>query len=359
MMKSKKRLLFTLFLILLILISSCNRQKATAKALEEIRTGTEGIVVNFLPNAPPEKIHVEQGTDNSFDVVMELRNKGAFPQPDEVSEVQNNFGKVYLSGYDTKIITFESKDSKSNELSTSTLDGKSTINPNGGQDIMSLTGKIDANSLNVEKYETTLLATACYLYGTTIGPTVCIDPNPYSTINEKKVCNVQGVTLSNQGAPIAITKIDEEAFATKTQFKITIKNVGNGNVIGIFAFDKCDPSSNNKIEREDIDKVFVDEVSIGKNTLECSPFTYEGTKGTTGYIRLINNEGYLICELPKSEYGQTNTAYTTPLKIKLSYAYRNTAERKLQIIKETTSLSGGAGSINTPEPKEDLSLPSR
>src|SRR3989338_691071 len=101
MMKSKKRLLFTLFLISLILISGCNSKKTTAKALEEIRTGTEGIVVNFLPNAPPEKIHVEQGADNSFDVVMELRNKGAFPQPDEVSEVQNNFGKVYLSGYDT------------------------------------------------------------------------------------------------------------------------------------------------------------------------------------------------------------------------------------------------------------------
>lgn len=357
MAKPNKAVVF-LLLFLLILISGCSKgKKTTTKDLGEVRAGTEGIVVNFLPNAPPSIIHVEQSADNGFDVVLEVRNKGAYPQADEVSEVQNNFGKVYLSGYDTKIITFESKDSNSNDLNAIALEGKSTINPNGGQDIMSLAGRIDANSLNVEKYETTLLATACYRYGTILGYAVCIDPNPYSTVNEKKVCHVQDISLSNQGAPIAVTKIDEEAFATKTQFKIAIKNVGSGNVIGIFAFNKCDPFGN--MEREDIDKVFVDEVSIGSYALECSPFVYGGVKGTTGYIRLINNEGYLICELPKSEYGQTSTAYTTPLKIRLSYAYRNSVERKLQIIKESNGLSGGAESINSPEPKEDLFLPGR
>jgi len=79
--KLKKRLVFILFIALLILISGCKGKKSTEKSLEEIRTGTEGIVMNFLPNAPPDKIYAEQTDKNEFEVVLELRNKGAFPQP--------------------------------------------------------------------------------------------------------------------------------------------------------------------------------------------------------------------------------------------------------------------------------------
>lgn len=355
---AKQNKAVVLLLLLLLLAYGCNKQKAATKSLDEVRTGSEGIVVNFLPNAPPQTIHAEESADNSFDVVMEIRNKGAYPQPDEASgsDVQGSFGNVYLSGYDTNILTFGAEGGNSNALSASALEGKSAINPNGGHDIMSLKGTINIDNLNVEKYETTLAATACYKYGTVLGPAVCIDPNPYSSINEKKVCNVQDIALTSQGAPVAVTKIDEEALAAKTQFKITIKNVGNGNVLTFSAFGKCDPLGNQKIEREDIDKVFVDEVRIGSYALECGPF-YEVAKSQAGHIRLINNEGYIICDLPESEYGQTNTAYTTPLKIKLSYVYRSTAERKLQIIREAAI--GDAVGISSKEPKEDLSLPGR
>lgn len=349
-MKLKKSIIFILFIALLILISGCKGKKSTEKSLEEIRTGTEGIAMSFLPNAPPDKIHVEQGAPpeaNIFEVVLELKNKGAYPQPDEGARgLGPGFGKIFLSGYDTNIITLESKDGKSGDLGTKTLEGKSTINPNGGQDILSFTGKIIPENLNVEKYEPTLLATACYYYLTIAGPSVCIDPNPYSTIKEKKVCGVQDISLSNQGAPVAVTKIDEEAFATKTQFKITIKNVGNGDVLKADAANnKCDPFGAQKIQRDDIDKVNLMWVKVSDKALMCGPFAETNIKSTGGLIRLINGEGFVICEMPNSEYSNKISAYTTPLLIQLSYGYRNSIEKKIQIKKEVSGLSGG---IDTP-----------
>ena len=346
MMKLKKSLVLAIVIFLLVLISGC-KGKSTEKSLEEIRTGTEGITMNFLPNAPPAKIHVEKGAPpeaNIFEVVLELKNKGAYPQPDEgTGGLGPSFGKIFLSGYDTNIITLESKDGKSGDLSTKTLEGKSTINPNGGQDILSFTGKIIPENLNVEKYEPTLLATACYYYLTIAGPSVCIDPNPYSTIKEKKVCEVQDTTLSNQGAPVAVTKIDEEAFATKTQFKITIKNVGNGDVLKADAANnKCDPFGTQKIQRDDIDKVNLMWVKVSDKALMCGPFAESNVKSTGGLVRLINGEGFVICEMPNSEYGNKISAYTTPLLIQLSYGYRNTIEKKIQIKQEVSGL-GGSG----------------
>lgn len=341
----RKRLVFVLFLILLFSISSCTGKKDTKKPLEDIRTGTQGLSISFLTNNPPPTIHAEKEALNDFDVVLELRNKGAYPQPEEGRP--SLYGRVYLSGFDPNIISFDN--SPVQELMDKALEGKSTINPNGGFDLMTFKGKVFYENLNVEKYEPTLLATACYNYFTIAGPSVCIDPDPYSTVTQKKVCQVQGVTLTNQGAPVAITKIDEEAFAKKTQFRITIKNVGGGDVIKYEALNKCGPTGD-KLGREDIDKVYLAEAKVGIKTLNCGPFvdTSDGSaKRPVGFIRMINGEGAVICEMPSSDYQESKTAYTTPMTITLLYGYKNTAERKVLIKKEVSDIGG---EIKAPSP---------
>lgn len=327
-------------LILLISVSGCSRKKAVEKKLEDIRTGTQGIVMNFLPNAPPDKIHVEEGdnADSTFDIILELRNKGAYPQPDDRMSAPS--GIVYLSGYDSNIIRIGDGTPYQN-IDRKSLEGKSTINPNGGLDLVTFKGWVAAENLKVEKYEPTLLVTACYIYYTVAGPSVCIDPNPYS-VTQKKVCHVQSISLSNQGAPISVTRIDEEALSLKTQFKITIKNVGGGDVISVGSTTKCITAG-----REDIDKVKVEEIRVGKDPLEnCRPFIGTRTTGPSGEIRLINGEGFILCDLPKELYKDSVTAYTTPLTIKLSYYYRNTAEKKIQIKKEMSGNLPSSGGIS-------------
>lgn len=361
MINLKKRLAFAMFIFLLITIYGCTGKKDTQKLLDEIRTGTDGISLSFLPNSPPNTIHVE-GSENTFTVALEVRNKGAYPQPEDASQL-STFGKVFLSGFDPNIIKFTQK-SGSNELSTRILEGKSTLNPNGGLDVLTFDGAVDIKSLNVEKYEPTLLATACYIYETVAGPPVCIDPNPYSATKEKKVCEVQSVTLSNQGAPVAVTRIDEEALAARTQFKITIKNVGNGEALMSYAaLSFCDPFGAQKdikgIKREDVDKVRVNYVKIANIPLQCRPFVDGEVKATAGYVRLINGEGFIICDLPKEQYKDSSTAFTTPLTVRLSYGYRSTAEKKITIKKETNGgeSSSGTGGIPDASPTQP-SIPS-
>ena len=329
--------LFVLFLILLISISGCRGRGDTKTSIEDVRVGTQGIVMSFLPNSPPDTIHID--ADNTFDVLLEVRNLGAFPQPEEISKIfsDNEFGRIHLSGYDINILLF---DYTGLGLDYRRLNGRSTINPNGGEDVLKFKGEVIVNHLNVEKYEPTLLVTACYKYATIAGPPVCIDPQPYSTVRERRVCEVQDISLSSQGAPVAVTKIEEEALAQKTLFKITIKNVGNGDIIKLESYNKCNPfyTADGKLEREDIDKVNLVEARIGDKSLQCAPFIDDEVKSTSGYVRLINGEGTIICELPKSEYAGSKTAYTTPLQIVLSYVYRNTINKRLQIIKESTSI---------------------
>lgn len=353
-MNLKKKYVLALLLILVV-ISSCSLtgKKGTStssskskKAVEDIRVGTQGIVISFLPNNPPERIVVEENAlDNSIKVVLQVNNKGAYPQPDEKNPTLGAApypAKIYLSGYDQNIITFSQREV---DLSKKALEGKSTINPNGGIDFVDFKGTIHADVLNVEKYEPTLLATACYYYNTIASPQVCIDTDPYSEVSTKKVCQVSDISLSNQGAPVAVTKVAEEALATKTQFRITVKNAGGGDVIKITSQQKCDPLGTDKLQREDIDKIYVVGVFLGNKQLNCGPFAEEQIKAGSGFIRLINGEGNIICEFLRQDYPQgANTAYTTPLKIHLGYSYRTTVERKVLIKKETSTPIGGSSS---------------
>lgn len=340
MTRISKSIFLILFLISLILISGCNAKKDTTKALEETRTGTDGLIVSFVANNPPQTLVVEEGTENPIKAVLQINNKGAYPQPNEGARgLAPELGRVYLSGYDQNIIDFQIKYADTSQLA---LEGKSNINPNGGIDFITLDGTIKAETLNVEKYEPTLLATICYGYVTVAGPQVCIDPDPYSAISQKKVCQVQDVKLSNQGAPIAVIGIKEEALAKRTQFRITMKNVGPGDVIKLESFEKCNPFGVEKLGREDIDKIFVEEVKIADTTLQCGPFIDSLSDNTRGYVRLINGEGTITCRLSNDQYANTNTAYTTPLRIRISYVYKNTVERKIQIKKETSDLTRGS-----------------
>ena len=350
MINLKKIILFALFAIALLALG-CGK-KDSASSIEDVRAGTEGLSVSFVPNNPPDKVHVEKGAPTKFDIVLEIRNKGAFPQPEEGNNAPE--GQLYISGYDNKIInSLAVKEPQKGGTSVSLIDinlqGRSTINPNGGQDIAAFEAAVNYDSMNVKTYEPIFLATLCSYYRTVASPSVCIDPSPYSTISEKKVCTAHDTTLASQGAPLAVVQVNEEAFSTKTQFKITIKNVGGGDLISPIAGDKCDPFGQNKLGRNDIDKVQLDYVKIaGGRMLDCGPFADGTAKGKTGIIRMINGEGSVVCELATSNYNNKQSAYTTPLLIQLGYVYRITTQRQVQLVKEVDSSQPGS-QASTPD----------
>ena len=138
--------------------------------------------------------------------------------------------------------------------------------------------------------------------------------------------------MQSQGAPIAITKIDQEASSSKIQFKISLKNVGKGDLLKLDALEKCSPITGQGLERQDFDKIGLTRASVGFAELTCGPFSEGGN-----IIRFNNGEGFILCSLEKGSYEDIKSAYTTPLNLEFRYAYRTTASKPIKISKITTT----------------------
>ena len=345
-------------LLLVITISGCDNIGKKDKDASEFVRGPEGLIMEFVPNYPQDKFIVSKpkqaGEGEPISVLVEIRNKGTYP-PEENNIEHNEFGKgeIHLSGFDPSII--QMKDKNGNEKLSQRIgkdDGDfilylpaaSSVNPNGGIDTAEFDGKIAADNILIDSYNPTILVTACYPYFTKSTPTVCIDPEPFD-LRQEKVCNIGSQTVPNQGSPIAITKIDQEAAAGKIQFKITIKNAGKGDVIwdesGISGLEgdtgllnRCNPNQGGRLDRKDFDRVQLEKVKIGTDDLfaqgKCAPFA----DGTNNIVRLFNGEGFVICTYDVPDTVQS--AYTTPIDIELRYAYRSTISKPIQIKKLET-----------------------
>ena len=360
MAKRGKALGVLLVLLLAASISGCDKIGKKEKDASEFVRGPDGLVMSFVPNYPQDKYIVSNpkkaGEGEPISILVEVRNKGAYPPQGNVAEhIYFGTGKIHLSGFDPSII--QMKDDSGNEkLSQKIGDGTgkfvlylpaaSSVNPLGGVDTAEFDGKIIADKILIDSYNPTILVTACYPYFTKSTPTVCIDPEPFDS-RQEKVCTTGSQTIPNQGAPVAVTKIEQEAATGKIQFKISIKNVGKGDVIWnkditvVDLLDRCDPNKGGKLDRKDFDRVQLEKVKIGSDDLfaqgRCTPFA----DGTNNIVRMFDNEGFVICTYDVPDTIQS--AYTTPIDIELRYAYRSTILKPIQIKKiagsESTAVS--------------------
>ena len=315
----------TLFVFLLIVFIAGCTQKDRDFTEEEPIEGIEGITIEFLTNCPQNNYLVSDNRE-PISVMLNVRNKGTFPKEDEQNALDS--GEIYLSGFDYRIIDIES----SKSLSGLDLPAASSLYPEGGFDIVGFDGEIITDNIMVDRYEPIVLATICYPYSTELGTSVCIDPFPFD--KSKKVCEMGSQTFANQGAPVAITRIDQEASTNKIQFKITIKNAGDGEIIELGKLGACDPLGSSNLERNDFDKVILESMNLGTMELlsECEPFA----EGSNNLIRLHDGEGFIICSVDMLQFSVARSAYTTPLNIRLKYGYKSTVSKQIKISKFTS-----------------------
>lgn len=269
---------------------------------EKYQKGTSGLLLNFMPGAPPAKVL----GSSSLSAMVEIQNKGAY---------HINNGVMYLTGYDKRYLF--GSDQKSQSFS---IEGKSAYNPNGEfKDIIEFTDdSIENVPSDIDSFSQTLKATACYYYETLATPEICINPNQYSADASDSVCDVRPITLSGgQGAPIEITKVEEELMDNKIVLKIFIKNSGGGT-----PFVKDKNNCHSSLEISDVDKVNVLEVSFSNYDLtgSCKPKP----------IRLSKGAGFFICNAELSGLG--DSAFMSPLRIKLGYNYRKSTTTSIDII---------------------------
>ncbi len=210
-----------------------------------------------------------------------------------------------------------------------TLEGDSYEYPGGEIDFIQWDAKIVSNRWpdGLDQKEENFMVTSCYLYATYASPHVCIDPVPYS--DSPKVCRPRDISYSGQGAPVAITRINQENTGREVIFTIDIQNKGKGTVFygSPGYFDTCNPWDARRVTSREKNMVFIGDVRIiGDNIvnqLECKPSSRVIPLDERG-------TGRIICTYPL-EYVQAKSAYQTPLVVELWYGYSESESRKVLI----------------------------
>jgi len=309
-----------LIIIILLLITGCGKFRrgggpTTTISSSDIHKGSEGIKMEFIDGAPPEEVNENVG----FYVSVLLQNKGAF----DINE------GYFLLGIEKDYM--ESED----EMKNYDLDGKSIQNPLGEQKIIDFKVKSKEIDKQSEQHKTNLFLTACYEYQTDIIEEVCIDPDFYSTLPIKKSCEVEDISLTDQGAPVAVTKIEQKILqdidrdVIKPSFTIYISNKGNGEVIDK---DKItEVCSSVGVDYKTWNTIYVEAFLYDKQ-LDCKPKKENG-ESKTGYVRLKSKEDFVKCT-DEDGIEKGRATYKTPLKIKLSYGYTETISKEVIIKKE-------------------------
>jgi hypothetical protein len=313
-MQLSKKLFLFLSILLVIFITGCDGLSSSSSSTTSYqRSGFEGIVMNFMENAPSDTIIIDSSAnDNAFETIIELKNLGSYPKEGDL------VGKIFIGGFDKTVI--DGKWEGNGTLPTE-LHGKSELFPSGSLSYKSYyDNNIEFNFKEADNYEPTIQVTACYKYKTYANPMVCVDPNPTSTKIKNKVCSIEDITLSGgQGAPVSVTKVEQVASSKETIFKIYIKNSGTGTVIKKDKYEQC-----MNLNYDESDRV---EIDVKLSNLEKKKCTPAGTSDSP--IRLVNGEGLVVCIFKNPTSGE---AYSSPLEITLNYGYLDSISKKVNIV---------------------------
>jgi hypothetical protein len=285
----RRLLLLGILLVGLLLVSCESGFSDIPLTNEEFWTGTKGLEFHFVDGNPPEEIF----EDMLFSVALEIENQGAhtltgfltlsteddymtlidpndgeacddFDPEDEYSATLRNEIEALYTQIETYTETLQELDDEeeeqrlkdlihdlreeieakkdasptSNECKTRwfSLEGKSVFNYNGGTDVEEYQARAKSAGRLSETHDVQVIATACYQYTTLWNQEVCIDTDINKMNIFEGACEASDISLTSQGAPIAITKIESTMLPTGTgyirpMFKIYLDNKGNGNVI--------------------------------------------------------------------------------------------------------------------------------
>ena len=281
----KVKLIFIIGLFVLVLLSfGCKKQDGLGIEVLEYNTGTNGLEITAIKNLPPEEIW----KGNTFVVGIEIRNSGAFDIED---------GKLAISGFDPEYISIQ-------EPQTSfSLKGKQPGYPEGDVEILNFQVQNTEIREGSEELVSSFTVNAQYHYETEASTQVCIDPDIYNTL-KIKTCEIGTITLKGgQGAPVAITSIDETMSPAgldyEVFFLIHASNKGNGNVMNKKIKVKEARLSNQMIS-------CVDEIDFdnkGDNLIQCS-------------ANLTDLRG----------------AYLAPFSITLEYDYETSVDKRFKVV---------------------------
>lgn len=299
--------------------------------------GIRGLEMEFLVDSPPDELY----EDSPFNINLFVENRGAF---DVIGE---HYGVVSISFDPFYIDVSGLEDISEIDLSSNgivfkgvQLPGKSRYYPGGTETIMSFPNFRTKEIVGQrEEPSTQIFTSLCYPYTTQFAKLVCIDLNIYGQNLRKQVCSQQDLSLSDQGAPLAITLIEIEnqpvgGDAVRPVFTIYVQNKGSGNVLSpaYNAVELERVCSFTDLNKEDFNTVEVRSILSHSKELDCEP----------NPIRLFNGQGFTRCSVRDEDLVLGHQNYETPLAVNLSYVYLTSVSEKIEI--KRLNIYGGSTS---------------
>ncbi len=282
----------TIILLTLILLCSCqNIQTEQGGQLPDVQTGTQALEIYF--ETPSTNIYMCQQAN----LITTIRNLGTY-------DVQKAYVNMIVEHQILQPLTQTSKEFE--------IKGKSPYFPQGAtiKDLTSFKSLTLPKQIN--SYASQMILQACYPYKTKADFQACIDPDILNT-QLSKVCTPQPLTFAGgQGAPVAITQIDQlmmpEYDKVKPVFIIHLQNLGMGDVIQEEGIQNVCTGTGQAITPKPLVKV---KAKLGTKDLKC-----------TEQIELTSQDPTINCE-SKEKYERGQSAFNSVLTIELSYGYVN------------------------------------
>jgi hypothetical protein len=211
------------------------------------------------------------------------------------------------------------------------LEGRNNDNPAGGMEVIQFPATILQLPASLEEFPQPITVTSCFDYTTHATAMVCIDPQPYS--NVVKTCKATNIVslAGGQGAPVAITSIEQKPAKGRTTFVINVhhnrQNAGDI-LYDYFSLYKCDPAADQIVKSTDLNVVYIGYVYLSNEidiTMNCLP---------NQMIRLdASGNGQITCSLDYPAGMAPTGAYTAPLEVELWYGYSKSISRNVIIRK--------------------------
>jgi hypothetical protein len=288
----------------------------------EIHKGLGGLEMAFVKGQPPSTVWEKE----NFPITLRIQNRGAF-------DIQD--GRLAITGN----LYFVPQENTELSLAFD-LDGKSLFNPEGGfsfEEYQATAGEVDADKTD------SFFIVACYPYETFASATICINPRVIEIEDSAppRECIVGPISIiGGQGAPVAVTGIDEEIMhlgedMIRLSLKISVSNAGKGKVVKTSSYDKdCEKMA---LSMDEVGVIEVKDIQFSSYRLGSDEYSIKCQNLKSDRTFTLDASGKFTLEC----YADMNLAYigasafTTPLTIELSYGYSQLSDPKSLIIKNS------------------------
>ncbi|MBI2669377.1 hypothetical protein HYX14_06060 [Candidatus Woesearchaeota archaeon] len=277
-----------LILFTLLLLLGCG-QSPESLAQYNFKQGVAELQLQFLKNAPPEKIF----PNSEFKIIIEADNPSGY-------DIAN--GQIKIVGLDPKYFQLNPL-----QQNLDPLKGRSLTIPAGEKQFLEFDGFAGNLLSGMMEYPANYFLKLSYQSTLEFADTICVNPNFYTVYDAG--CMVQDrKSYAGQGAPVAVTELQEillPGSGASVEFRLRLQTRGRGKV----------------------NMVSLTSAKLGGDDIPCQ---FQGALFEPGKMIFTpeKQEAVVVCR----QFLPDTRSYTTTLSLAFSYDYELKEQHRLSLV---------------------------